>query len=103
MPGHNADLHVVMEKGRIEDMLALSMKGNPTLMRGALATKVHFELPPGPVSVSRKMRLAGTFAITGAMLNDPKMQAANRFDEYAGAGEAEAGECAGMRRWWGRR
>jgi AsmA-like C-terminal region len=73
--GHDTDLRVVMEKGRIEDMLALSMKGNPTLMRGALATKVHFELPPGPVSVSRKMRLAGTFAITGAMLNDPKMQA----------------------------
>jgi hypothetical protein len=73
-PGHNTDLHVVMEKGRIEDMMALSMKGNPTLMRGALAAKVHFELPPGPVSVSRKMRLAGTFAITGAMLNNPKMQ-----------------------------
>jgi hypothetical protein len=73
-PGHNTDLHVVMEQGRIEDMMALSMKGNPTLMRGALATKVHFELPPGPVSVSRKMRLAGTFAITGAMLNNPKMQ-----------------------------
>jgi hypothetical protein len=72
--GHNTDLHVVMERGRIEDMMALSMKGNPTLMRGALATKVHFELPPGPVSVSRKMRIAGTFAITGAMLNDPKMQ-----------------------------
>jgi hypothetical protein len=35
---------------------------------------VHLEIPPGPVSVSRKMRLAGTFAITGAMLNNPKMQ-----------------------------
>jgi autotransporter translocation and assembly factor TamB len=75
MPGHDTDLHVVMEKGRIEDMLALSMKGSPTLMRGALATKTHIEIPPGPVSVSRKMRLDGTFAITGAMLNDAKMQA----------------------------
>jgi len=74
-PGHDTDLHVVMEKGRIEDMLALSMKGSPTLMRGALATKTHLEIPPGRVSVSRKMRLSGTFAITGAMLNDPKMQA----------------------------
>jgi hypothetical protein len=73
--GHDTDLHVVMEKGRIEDMLALSMKGSPTLMRGALATKTHIEIPPGPVSVSRKMRLAGMFAITGAMLNDAKMQA----------------------------
>jgi AsmA-like C-terminal region len=74
MPGHNTDLDVVMEKGRIEDMLALGMKGKPTLMRGALALKVHFTLPPGPVSVSRKMKLAGTFAIHDAFLNDAKMQ-----------------------------
>jgi hypothetical protein len=75
VPGHDTDLHLVIDKGRVEDMIALSMKGSPTLMRGALATRTHIEIPPGPVSVSRKMRLAGTFAITGAMLNDPKMQA----------------------------
>jgi len=72
--GHNIDLNVAMDKGRIEDMLVLGMKSNPTLMRGALALKVHFTLPPGPVSVSRKMRLAGTFAIHDAFLNDAKMQ-----------------------------
>jgi hypothetical protein len=65
---------VVMEKGRIEDMLTLSLKASPPLMRGALATKVHIEIPPGPVSVSRKMRLEGTFAIHDAILNDLKMQ-----------------------------
>jgi hypothetical protein len=64
-----------MDKGRIEDMLTLSLKANPTLMRGVLALKAHIEIPPGPVSVSRKMRLAGTFAISDAMLNNPKMQA----------------------------
>jgi AsmA-like C-terminal region len=75
VPGHDTDLYVVMEKGRVEDMLALSMKGSPTLMRGALATKTHVEIPPGPVSVSRKMRIEGTFAIRDALLNDAKMQA----------------------------
>jgi hypothetical protein len=74
VPGHTVDLNVVMDRGRIEDMLVLGMKSNPTLMRGALALKVHFTLPPGPVSVSRKMRLAGTFAIHDALLNDAKMQ-----------------------------
>ncbi len=74
VPGHDTDLHVVMERGRIEDMLALSMKSKPTLMRGALATKTHIEIPPGQVSVSRKMRLEGTFAIHDAFLNDAKMQ-----------------------------
>jgi hypothetical protein len=74
MPGHNTDLNVAMEKGRIEDMLVLGMKSKPTLMRGALALKLHLVLPPGPVSVSRKMRLDGTFAIHNAFLNDAKMQ-----------------------------
>jgi hypothetical protein len=63
-----------MEKGRIEDMLVLGLKANPTLMRGALALKTHILIPPGPVSVSRKMRLDGTFAIHGAEFNDAKMQ-----------------------------
>jgi hypothetical protein len=74
VPGHTTDLHVVMEKGRIEDMLALGLKANPTLMRGALALKAHILIPPGPVSVSRKMRLEGTFAIRGAEFNDAQMQ-----------------------------
>jgi AsmA-like C-terminal region len=74
VPGHNTDMHVVMEKGRIEDMLTLSLKSSPPMMRGALATKVHIEIPPGPVSVSRKMRLEGTFAIHDAILNNAKMQ-----------------------------
>ncbi len=74
VPGHNTDLHVVIENGRVEDILALSMKSRPTLMRGAFATKLHLVLPPGPVSVSRKMRLDGTFAIRDAFLNDVKMQ-----------------------------
>jgi hypothetical protein len=72
--GHNTDLAVVIEKGRIEDMLALALKASPPVMRGALTLKMHFFDPAGPVSVSRKMRLEGKFAVRGAMLNDPKLQ-----------------------------
>jgi hypothetical protein len=74
VPGHTTDLHVVIERGRIEDMLVLGLKANPTLMRGALELKTHILIPPGPVSVSRKMRVEGTFAIRGAEFNDAKMQ-----------------------------
>ena len=95
--GHDVDLHVVMERARVEDMMALAMKGSPTLLRGALATKTHLEIPPGPVSVSRKMRLEGAFAIRDAFLNDAKMQQqldsmserAKGKPELAKAGEAE--------------
>jgi hypothetical protein len=73
--GHDTDLTVVIEKGRIEDMLTLALKASPPLMRGALTLKMHFFDPAGPLSVSRKMRLEGTFAVRGAMLNDTKLQA----------------------------
>ena len=74
VPGHNTDVHVAMEKGRIEDMLVLGLKANPTLMRGAMALTMHLVIPPGRVSVARKMRVDGTFAIHGAEFNDPQMK-----------------------------
>jgi hypothetical protein len=72
--GHTTDLNMVMAHGRLEDMQTLSMKGRPSLMRGELTWRAHILIPPGPVSVSRKLALQGTFAIRGATLNDPKMQ-----------------------------
>jgi hypothetical protein len=95
--GHEVDLRLVIEKGRVEDMLTLAMKASPTLMRGTLTTRTHIDIPPGPVSVSRKMRVEGTFAIRDAFLNDPKMQQqldsmserAKGKPKLAKAGEAE--------------
>jgi hypothetical protein len=73
--GHTTDLSMEMKHGRLEDMQVLSMKGEPTLMRGALAWKAHVVVPPGPVSVTRKIVLQGTFAVHDAYLNNEKMQA----------------------------
>jgi len=78
---HDVELDVTMENGRIEDMLVLGVKASPALMRGALSLKTHVSLPPGPVSVSRKVRLKGTFAIHGAIFNNPKMQ--EKLDEIS--------------------
>jgi hypothetical protein len=73
--GHTTDLSMEMKHGRLEDVEALSMKGEPTLMRGALAWKAHVVIPPGAVSVTRKIVLQGTFAVRDAYLNNEKMQA----------------------------
>ncbi len=73
--GHTIDLLMEMKHGRLEDMQVLSMKGEPTLMRGALAWKAHIVIPPGPVSVTRKIVLNGTYAVHDAYLNNEKMQA----------------------------
>jgi hypothetical protein len=73
--GHRTELSAEMKHGRLEDMQTLTMRGNPTPMRGTLTWKAHILIPPGPVSISRKMSLQGTFAIHNAFVNNPKMQA----------------------------
>ena len=65
---------MVMERARVEDMLALAMKGKSDADARGAGDEGAFCVPPGPVSVSRKMRLEGTFAIRDAFLNDAKMQ-----------------------------
>jgi hypothetical protein len=43
-------------------------------MDGALTLKAHLTIPPGPVSVSKKMRVEGTFAIRGATFSNAHWQ-----------------------------
>ncbi len=73
-PGHFIDLSVVSSHARVEDILRLGAKTNPPLMRGGLTLRTHLSIPPGNVSVSKKMRLQGTFAIHGATLANAKWQ-----------------------------
>jgi hypothetical protein len=70
-----------MERGRIEDSLTLALKASPPLMRGAFAMHAHLVIPPGPVSVSHKMRLEGHFAITDGFFNNQAMQ--QKIDEMS--------------------
>jgi hypothetical protein len=74
VPGHDTELDIVIDRGRIEDMLVLSMKSSPPLLRGALALRTHISVPPGPVSVSKKLRMKGTLSIREATFSDPLMQ-----------------------------
>ena len=72
--GHLIELAVASDRGRVEDLLGLAAKTSPPLMQGALALRARLTIPPGRVSVSRKMRLQGTFTIRGAMLSNVKWQ-----------------------------
>jgi hypothetical protein len=74
VPGHFIDLSVVSSQARVEDVLRLGVKTSPPLMRGGLTLRTHLSIPPGKVSVSKKMRLQGTFAIRGATLSNAKWQ-----------------------------
>ncbi len=72
--GHDTELAIEIEHGRIEDMLTLAMKTNPPVIRGTLATKHRFSLPPGKESVSRRMKIAGSFAVSGVTFSSPSFQ-----------------------------
>jgi len=66
VPGHFIDINVTSSQARVEDILTLAAKTTPPLMQGALTLKAHLTIPPGHVSVSKKMQVKGTFAIRGA-------------------------------------
>ncbi len=72
--GHDIALDVTMDGARIEDMLQLGVKTEPPLMRGALGMKAKIHIPPGEVSVSKKLQLNGTFTIQGATFSNPHVQ-----------------------------
>ena len=72
--GHDTELTVSMDHGRIEDMLLLAVKTAPPVLRGAMVTRLHLSLPPGKQSVSDKAHLDGTFTITGATFSNPSFQ-----------------------------
>jgi hypothetical protein len=75
--GHDTELTVDMgpkDHGRIEDMLLLGVKTSPPVLRGAMVTHQRLSVPPGKVSVSQKLRLQGSFTITGATFSNPGFQ-----------------------------
>ncbi len=72
--GHDIALTVDMPHGRIEDILPLVLKTEPSIMRGAVAFHAKLHLPPGPVRVTQKLQVSGTVHIQGVQFASPKLQ-----------------------------
>uniref|UniRef100_A0A7V4XQP8 AsmA-like C-terminal domain-containing protein n=1 Tax=Acidobacterium capsulatum TaxID=33075 RepID=A0A7V4XQP8_9BACT len=74
--GHEIDLQVESGPANIEDFLRLAVKTTPPLMSGAVTLHFSLKIPPGKVSVVKKLQLDGTFQLKNAHFNNPKFQAA---------------------------
>jgi hypothetical protein len=74
-PGHDIRLDVTVGPGRMQDLLALSVKTEPPLIDGQAQLHTTFELPPGPESVTSKLQLNGSFTVLDARFNNDKFQA----------------------------
>lgn len=79
--GHDVELTVLMDKGRMEDVLTLATKTSPPLLQGVLSLNQRLSIPPGKETVAKRMKLAGTFTVEQATFGNPKMQ--QKIDEVS--------------------
>jgi hypothetical protein len=72
--GRTIQLHVRILKGRVEDLLRLSVKGDKPLMVGQVALHTDFTVPPGEADAVERLRLAGEFDVGSARFTDPRIE-----------------------------
>lgn len=72
--GRHIALDIVIDKGRIEDLLQLAIKSAKPIMTGRIDLKTKFLLPAGPDSVVEKLRLQGTFNLAQATFTNVDVQ-----------------------------
>lgn len=72
--GHRVGLDIVIEKGKIDDLLKLAVRTEPPVMSGTVRLETRFDLSPGPADVASRLKLAGNFEVSGAHFSNEKIQ-----------------------------
>jgi hypothetical protein len=72
--GHRITLDVDVQHAQIEDLLKLAVRTEPPVMMGAAKLKTQLDLEPGSADVVERIRLAGTFGVSGAHFTNDKVQ-----------------------------
>ena len=73
--GHGKEiaLDVVANVARLEDLMALAVKGKPP-MTGSVKLKTKFDLPPGKGEIADRLKLKGQFAIAQGNFTELSIQ-----------------------------
>lgn len=79
--GRTVELDVVIDAGRLEDILRLAVKGPQPPMTGVMNLKTKFLLPPGDRDAIQKLRLDGDFSVDSAEFT--KAQVQDKVDEFS--------------------
>jgi hypothetical protein len=85
-PGKTITLDLTSSKARIEDLLALVVKGNPS-MTGDVRLKTKFILPHGSVPIADRIFLDGSFDIDRAHFTQTAIQ--GKFDTLSNRSRGE--------------
>jgi hypothetical protein len=72
--GHDIELSVVMDHARVEDLLQLGVKTDPPILSGPVAMQAKMSIPPGAENVANRLKIDGTFKITGGLFSNEKIQ-----------------------------
>jgi AsmA-like C-terminal region len=82
--GKTVTLAMNVTQGRVEDLLRLFTGSAQPAENGGVRLQMKVNLPPGPLSFLRRLRLDGDFGIGAAHFTDPKIQLpVNRLAESA--------------------
>lgn len=73
-PGHALDLDVAIDNGRIEDVLRLASDAKTPLVTGRVSMRSKLSLPPGHTPVRQRLKLGGSFAVSGATFSGTQIQ-----------------------------
>ncbi len=72
--GRTVELDVVIDDGRLEDVLRLAVKGPRPPMTGVMKLKTKLLLPPGDRDVIQKLQLDGNFSVDTAEFTKAQVQ-----------------------------
>ncbi len=90
IPGKTVSLDVVVDAGRLEDMLLLATKGRNPDMSGAVSFHAKLVIPPGNVDVAQKTKLDGQFTVSSAHFSELNIQDKVNQLSHRGKGNPEA-------------
>lgn len=88
--GHDIALTVNVDRGRIEDFLRLASHSGTPLLNGATIMKAELKIPPGPVPVLQRLKLAGTFSLDDVQFTSKNIQ--DRIGELSARGQGRPKE-----------
>jgi hypothetical protein len=72
--GHDIQLAVTMNAGRMQDLLRLAVRTVPPLMSGTLQMNAQLHIPPGRQRVTQKLEAGGSFYLSGVAFYSATLQ-----------------------------
>ncbi len=87
--GKEITLDVTVDKGRLEDLLRLAVKGDKPALTGAINFHTKFDLPHGKGDLADRLNLNGKFDVQQAQFTSPEVTAKIETLSRKGQGQPE--------------